>query len=391
MRLELVLLTALVGCRVPSKLDGIILSYSESNTFCLGCPRFRVDFRNGGHVNYECLGGCAVPGEQHHLVPAQRFQELVRAFHDAGFFGIPRTDRSRILEDATVIRLTYRDERRIHEVVDTLRHIPQVTDLGNRMKAATEVERYLKPSLALYRRLADSGWDVNTLGPDQQNALLSAVIFRDLESTRFLLQRGSTVTRQTLEFAAMSQNIDILRLVLQASDIKLSGDRGAAALRQAARSRKTDLVQFLLDSGADVNSRDQNVTALMSAVLSGSFENVRFLLSRGADANARDSMGRTALWYAASSENTGFISLLLENGADVNGRDEAGRTALMHAADLCYTWDVRALLDAGADPTIPDKRGRTALSPEFTSVGDPKCAATRKMVGDAAHSRTPAR
>ena len=59
------------------------------------------------------------------------------------------------------------------------------------MKTATEVDRYLKPSLTLYRRLVDSGWDVNRLGPDHQNALLSAVVFRDQESVRFLLQRGS--------------------------------------------------------------------------------------------------------------------------------------------------------------------------------------------------------
>jgi len=190
------------------KLDDIILSYSESNTFCVGCPRFRIDFRDGGHVNYECLGDCVVPGEQHHLVPAQRFGELVQAFHDAGFFGIPRTVPSQNLEDVTVIRLTYRDQRKIHEVVDGLRQIRQLTNLEKRMKAVTEVDRYLKPSLALYRRLVDSGWDVNTLGFDHQNALLSAVISRDLESTRFLLQRGCKVTDRTLEFAAMSENVD---------------------------------------------------------------------------------------------------------------------------------------------------------------------------------------
>jgi len=173
--LELALLTVFAGCRAKPKLDDIILSYSESNTFCLGCPQFRVDFSNGGHVHYECLGSCAVPGQQHHLVPQERFRELVHAFHDAGFFGIPRTDRSRIVEDATVIRLTYRDERRIHEVVDVERQIPKVTELEKLMKAATEVDRYLKPSLLLYRRLVDSGWDVNTLGPDLQNALFFAI------------------------------------------------------------------------------------------------------------------------------------------------------------------------------------------------------------------------
>lgn len=391
--LEFALLLALVGCRAQPKLDNIILSYSESNTFCWGCPRFRVDFRSGGHVNYKCLGFCAVPDEQHHLVPAIRFQELVQAFHDAGFFAISRTDSNRIVEDATVIRLTYRDDRKIHEVVDALRHIPQVTDLEDRMKTATEVERYLKPSIALYRRLVDSGWDVNTLGPDHQNALFSAVIFRDLESARFLLQHGSKVTDLTLEGGAVSENVEILRLVVRASQVNLKGERGARILGQAARSRKTDLVQFLLDSGADVNSRDpqQGWTPLLSAVNSGSLENTRLLLRKGADANARDNSGQAALWYAAILGNTGFIALLLEHGADVNARNNAGRTALMHAADLCYTWDIRALLDAGANPTVPDKRGRTALESQPVSVGDPKCAMTREMIQNAVGSRPPVR
>ena len=390
MLLELALLLALVKCRAQPKLDNIVLSYSESNTFCIGCPRFRVDFRSGGHVNFECLGSCAVPGEQHHLVPPERFQELVQAFHDAGFFDFPRTDPSRFTADATVIRLTYRDERRIHEVVDIERHIRQVTDLENRMKVATEVERYLKPSVALYRRLVDSGWDVNTLSTDHQNALFSAVISRDPESTRFLLQHGSKVTDLTLDSAAMSENVEILRLVVRASQVKLTGERSTAMLRRAARSRRTDLVQFLLDSGADVNSHSLG-QALLSAVNSGSSENAGLLLTKGADAKARDNNGRTALWSAAISENTGLIALLLKHGADVNTRDNEGRTALMHAADLCFTWSIRALLDAGADPTVQDKRGRTALEPQLVSVGDPKCATARKLIEDAVRPRSAAR
>jgi len=186
----------------------------------------------------------------------------------------------------------------------------------------------------------------------------------------------------------LSEDLEILSLVVRASRVKLSGERGAIILRQAARSRKTDLVRFLLDSGAYVNSRDprQGGTPLLSAVVSGSYENARLLLTRGANPHGRDNSGRTAIWYAGASENTGLIKLLLEHGADVNAPDNAGQTALMHAADLCYTWDIRVLLDAGADPTVPDKRGRTALEPQLVSVGDPKCASAREMIADAVRS-----
>jgi ankyrin repeat protein len=386
----LILVLVLGGCRVPLRLDNVILSYSETNTFCLGCPQFRVDFRNGGHVNYECLGGCAVPGEQHHLVPAQRFRDLVRAFHDAGFFAIPRTDPSRIVFDAPVIRLTYRDERRIHEIVDIERHIPQVTDLEKRIKTATEVERYLKPSLALYRRLVASGWNVNTLGPDHENALFSAVVSRDLDCTRFLLQNGSNVTDQTLEAASLSENVEILRLVAEAVPSRLTGEVGETLLRQAARSHRPDLVRFLLDSGVGVNARNSGpgLTALASAVDSGSLENAGLLLRKGADPDARDEGGRTALWYAAGSANTGFITLLARHGADVNARDNEGQTALMHAAERCFTWDVEALLGVGADPMIRDKRGRTVLEMQTVSAGDPKCGIVRGTIEDTVRSRS---
>ena len=68
--LAFAMLATLAGCRARAKLDDIILSYSESNSFCAGCPQFSVDFTNNGLVDYKCLGYCAVPGEQHYFVPA---------------------------------------------------------------------------------------------------------------------------------------------------------------------------------------------------------------------------------------------------------------------------------------------------------------------------------
>lgn len=382
------LLCSLAGCRTQPKLKSIILSYSEENANCIGCPKFQVEFREGGDVTFTCLNSCAVPGEQHHLVPEQRFRDLVAAFHYAGFFKIPRTDPSRIVFDAIVIRLTYRDAERIHEVVDINRDIPRIKDLESRIKAATDVERYLKPSVAVYRRLLDSGWDVNTAGPDHQNALFTATALRDLASIRLLLKRGSGVTDLTLEFAAMSDDVTILRELLAASQVRLTGSISAIMLVQAARSRKPDCLQVLLDSGFDVNSRDsgQGWTPLLSAVASDSFENVRMLLSRGADANARDPNGRTPLWYAATTANTGTITLLTQHGADVNTQDNQGRTPLMHASDLCYTWNIHAFLNAGGDPTVTDKRGRTALQSEFNTVGYPKCNEARQILREASNS-----
>ena len=163
--LQLATLCVVVGCGSQPKRNRVVLSYLEENTFCVGCPSFDVQLSEGGQVHYRCLSDCVVPGEQYHVVSEQQFRDLVEAFRAAKFFSIPRTDPTRVFFDVTVVRLTYRDDQRIHEVVDDWRGIRRLTDLENRIRVATDVQRYLKPSVALYRSLLESGWDVNTVGP----------------------------------------------------------------------------------------------------------------------------------------------------------------------------------------------------------------------------------
>ncbi len=126
-------------------------------------------------MDFNGLVGCAVPGSRHYRIPETEFQELVRGFQEADFFHIPRLDVTRVVFDAVVITVTYKDERRIHETVDAIRGLPRLTQLEKRLRAAANVERFLKPSLSLYQELLRSGWDVNTLGEDHENALTSAL------------------------------------------------------------------------------------------------------------------------------------------------------------------------------------------------------------------------
>src|SRR4051812_24461508 len=115
------------GCGVQRHLEYCVLSYSERSTFCLGCPHFRVELRSGGNVNLFGLSGCAIPGEYHFLVPEAAFSTLMREFEKARFFSIPRLDPRYGGEDSLVKRLVYRDEVRIHEVVDAERPLPVIS------------------------------------------------------------------------------------------------------------------------------------------------------------------------------------------------------------------------------------------------------------------------
>jgi hypothetical protein len=253
--LFLVSLVLLVGCGRPRNLDYVVLSYSEDSSFCLGCPRFRVELRQGGHVNLFGLSGCAIPGEFHFLVPEVAFSGLLREFEKARFFSTPRLDPRYGGPDALVKRLVYRDEFRMHEVVDAGRPLPAISDLEKTFLKTTQVERYLKPSVDLYRELVKSGWNVNTLGQDHQNALLPAAIASDYASVAFLLQHGATVSESALVFADHSKTIDIFRLLAAAKKIDYRSAEGGRLLLSAARMGNTSVLRELLDRGAPVNYR----------------------------------------------------------------------------------------------------------------------------------------
>src|SRR5260370_18097190 len=83
----------------------------------------------------------------------------------------------------------------------------------------TQVDHYLTPSVNLYRELIESGWNVNTLGQDHENALVSAAIASAAASVAFLLQHGATVSYRALEFAIHSEPIDVFHLLATAKGI----------------------------------------------------------------------------------------------------------------------------------------------------------------------------
>jgi uncharacterized protein len=354
------------GCGRPHKLDYVVLSYSEHSSFCMDCPSFRAELRATGDVNLFGLSGCAIPGEYHFRVPEAAFTALLGEFEKTSFFSIPRLDPRYGGEDALVKRLGYRDEIRIHEVVDAGRPLPALTQLEKEFRNRTHLDQYLAPSVDLYRELVKSGWNVNTLGEDHENALVPAVLAGDSASVAFLLQQGATVSQRALGFAVYAKTLGVFQLLAAAKKIDYGSAEGGSLLLSAAGAGNTQLMRELLRRGAPVDYRrpqGEETPLLLVAGNTEHIENARLLIERGANVNARDWMGETPLFRAATGTNTGMIELLAHHGADPNIRDKEGRTALMRAANLCWYWNIEALLAQGADPFIRNNRGRTAMDP----------------------------
>lgn len=380
----MIAMLAAVDCRAKKRLDYVVLSYSESSTFCLGCPKFRADFRKGGDVTLFGLSECAIPGEYHFVVPEASFLALLDRFERARFFSIPRLDPRYGGVDALVKRLGYRDENRIHEVVDGGRPVAAISDLEREFRKATHLDEYLKPSVDLYRKLLKNGWNVNTLGEDHENAITAVVLSGDLAALQFLLKHGATVSRTALGFAVLSKTTEAFELLASARKVDFAGEEGGSLLLSAASGANPRMIEALLDRGAPVNFHQPesgDTPLLLAAGHDEQPEAALLLLRRGADVNARNLRGETALFRAAVGMNTGMIDLLAEHGAEVNARDKLGRTALMVPSNICQYWDLRSLLAHGADPTIRDNRGRTALEPDYTMPADsPNCVVSREAL-----------
>jgi ankyrin repeat protein len=385
---SLFLTTGTRGSPGPSCVN---LSYSENPTYGEDFPRYRVDFGEGGWVEFNGLSGCVVPGVQSYRIPEAEFQDLVRAFKEAHFFNIPRLDPNHMPLDATITTVTYKDARRIHETLDVDRPLPRLIQLENRLRAAANVDRFVKPSVSRYEALLGSGWDVNTVGQDHENALTAAVWCRDLDSTRFLSQHGASVSNKALQASLFSRNPKLTEFLLDARRIDMKSAVVRQLLTTAVRSN-VEVTRLLLKRGADVNFRDpaSGETPLTAAIYEGSLESATLLVVKGADVNLTDNSGRSPLALAATQDKSGFVTLLSQHGARVNARDASGETTLMVASEVCAYWNIRALLAAGADPTITDKDGHTVVE-GFFRLEDENCKLSKQLLESALRNKSSGR
>ena len=345
----------------PADLSHAEISLEERVPSCVGCPERRATFRGSGAAEFECLGGCAVPGRQIVNFPKEQFVNLLAAIRKAGFFSLPR-QVGRCF-DCAIATVTYRDQRRIHEIVDLgFARIPALVEIQNRLReAARPFDVYATPTRANYGALLDAGWKPNDDIDDAGGTMLNyAVLGAKPDAVELLLSRGAAVNRSALESAILP---DTLSLLWNAARIRPASEQARELLWLAARRRLDGNIAWLVARGVDVNSPQPatGTTALMVAARFGHETSVDALLALRARTNLRDVNGNNLLWYAVEADgNSGLVGRVLGLGFSVDEMNNDGQTALMHAAEACAPASVRALFAAGADPDLRDRTGKAA-------------------------------
>lgn len=199
---------------------------------------------------------------------------------------------------------------------------------------------------ALVKLLLDNRADINLTCPNGQNAFRRT--FTDYRY--FSKSRQDEIRRMLIEAGAKPEFTD---------------DVGRTNLMYAVIKRDAEAVKFLLDNGASVNARDiTGETALLKSV---SFEIVNLLLKNGADPNVV--VNRPNVWTsktnkindcttplinaaraASGDEELRTLEILVRGGAQINfACEDGGETALTNAARSMKPEAVKKLIELGAD------------------------------------------
>lgn len=113
------------------------------------------------------------------------------------------------------------------------------------------------------------------------------------------------------QLAVLTDNLDLLRLLIQNSDDKQNIINGAFLI--ASKSGKLDIVKYLLDQGADINYPDGQ--PLLFASEEGQLNVVRYLVENGADVNGINENYLSPIEFAAESGHLDVVKYLVQNGA----------------------------------------------------------------------------
>jgi len=143
-------------------------------------------------------------------------------------------------------------------------------------------------------------------------------------------------------------------------DVNTISPQGEYALILALREPRLKAARVLIgwpNLNAEVRSA-QDESPLMLAALHGLLAECQSLIERGADVNKP---GWAPLHYAATNGHLSVMQLLIEENAYLDAESPNGSTPLMMAAHYGTPSAVKLLLESGADPTLKNSLGLSAI------------------------------
>ena len=143
-------------------------------------------------------------------------------------------------------------------------------------------------------------------------------------------------------------------------DVNTISPQGEYALILAFREPRLKAARVLIgwpNLNAEVRSA-QDESPLMLAALHGLLAECQGLIEQGADVNKP---GWAPLHYAATNGHLSVMQLLIEENAYLDAESPNGSTPLMMAAHYGTPSAVKLLLESGADPTLKNSLGLSAM------------------------------
>jgi cytohesin len=130
--------------------------------------------------------------------------------------------------------------------------------------------------------------------------------------------------------AAAKRNISKIKSCIKNGDnVNAKSPSQWSALSYAVLNKDEEMAKLLLDNKADVNiTINTKESPLLMASKYNNTSMGRLLINYKADINFKDIMDFTVLHWAAKNGNKELIELLLTNGATINHKNINGRTPL---------------------------------------------------------------
>lgn len=142
------------------------------------------------------------------------------------------------------------------------------------------------------------------------------ILSADMAAPPALVIVGKEKTNQRFLEAAYNCDFEQIKILSEAVDMDTQDEIGNTALMHVVSACDVESTKFLIEKGADVDISDKDgKTALMIACEYGELGIAKLLVENKADVNAVDEKDRSALDYAVKNNNHEIAEFLRKNDA----------------------------------------------------------------------------